>query len=398
MERVRKSLFCLFLLLAVFLVKENRGLNAAEFESFFGGLWSDGARSLVPLSDGGFALAGWKAVEGQPETTEGWIVRVDDRGRYRWDLPLSGTGPDGVLALSPALDGGLLAISEDGDTESSNSRLTKISPEGTIEWAKTYGARGRDRVAALHPTFDGGVIMAGNTTSNAAGNTDGWIIKLNREFDVQWFRILGGLDSDGFTDVTVTQEGAFIVVGWITNPEGKRLGWSMKINRLGATVWQNVHDLGQDTIFECVLAPDDHGPVFVANVMPLNSSNQKIIIGGLDADGTRIWEKVISATGSTMANDLMQRSDGLLIAAASVEDESGKGGLVIEFTQDGSFETIRRYGGPRANQALAISHAGLDSYAVAGTSTDPEKDNQDMWLVIGRELLQIPLSPQGSAP
>lgn len=73
-------------------------------------------------------------------------------------------------------------------------------------------------------------------------------------------------------------------------------------------------------------------------------------------------------------------------------------GLVIEFTQDGSFETIRRYGGPRANQALAISHAGLDSYAVAGTSTDPEKDNQDIWLVIGRELLQIPLSPQGSAP
>jgi hypothetical protein len=237
--------------------------------------------------------------------------------------------------------------------------------------------------------------MGGRTASGLPNQTDGWVIKLDRNFDVQWFRILSGESADEITDIAVTQNGAYVAAGWVTASDGERRGWAIKINPSGATAWESVHDLGSNTIFQCVLGTDEENVVFVANVVPLDSSENKIVIGGLGPDGLRTWDRGITAEGRAVANDLIRRSDGLLIAAASVDDSNGRDGLVIGFTTDGVIKSILRHGGPRNSQALAISHAGLDSYAVAGVSADLENNNQDMWLVIGREIMQsAPSSPK----
>ncbi len=166
------------------------GQEVVEFESNFGGPWSDGARTIVRMSDDGFALGGWKARESRPEVTDGWIVRVDSRGRYMWDLPIESEGDNGIRATAPAFDGGLLAVINDGSSSSSQVRLSKVSPSGSVEWSKNYAGLGVDQISVVHSTFDGGVIMAGKTALDASANTSGWIVKLDRTYETQWVRTL----------------------------------------------------------------------------------------------------------------------------------------------------------------------------------------------------------------
>ncbi len=46
-----------------------------DIELHLGGIGTDGANAIVPLSDGGFALGGWKSKDGESDLTESWVGR-----------------------------------------------------------------------------------------------------------------------------------------------------------------------------------------------------------------------------------------------------------------------------------------------------------------------------------
>jgi len=377
----------------------NKSQNSTEFESFFGGPWSNGASSIAPLSDGGFILGGWKSREGQPEKIEGWIIRVDDRGWYLWDLPVPDTGSGRVLALSSALDGGLSAIADTDDGPSSNTKLIKVSRLGQVEWIKNYGGRGQDRVSKIRPTFDGGLIMAGSTTTGSHGLSDGWVAILDRIFDLQWFRTLGGVGENSFSDIVVTPENTYVAVDTIMGPTDRNLGWAVMINSLGGTSWESTHDLSSSTSFQSLRAIENGDFIFTANLIEAPQQEKpKAATGSFDFSGALLWQRGIVASGSMTAFELGQRSDGILLAGTTIEDDIGEGTLIVEFTAVGEVKAVIRHSRTRMNQGRAISVMGSNAYASGGVSTERLKMNQDVWLVIGREIYQSSVTLPVSEP
>ncbi|MBT6582354.1 MAG: hypothetical protein HOO17_11060, partial [Bacteroidetes Order II. Incertae sedis bacterium] len=225
----------------------------SNIELHFGGIGTDGANAIVPLADGGFALGGWKSRDGDADVTEGWVLRVDNRGGYVWDLPLPNSAPYGVTALSPAFDGGLVAIDGENEKSKGTTRLSKLSPDGSIDWQRAYGNTGRDALVSIRPTFDGGFILAGRTYFRTAGEADGWVLKLDRNQNIEWFRTLGGEQEDSLESISLSTDGGFVAVGWITQPGDSVLGWALKLDHTGATEWEVKHNLGPDTEFHGVL-------------------------------------------------------------------------------------------------------------------------------------------------
>ena len=134
-----------------------------DIELHFGGLGTDGANAIVAMADSGYTLGGWRTRDDSPDITEGWVVRVDSRGGYLWDLHLPRSAPYGITTLSPAFDGGLLVIDQETGQSKGTTRLSKLSPEGSIEWQRSYGETDLDIISSIRPTFDGGLIMAGRT-------------------------------------------------------------------------------------------------------------------------------------------------------------------------------------------------------------------------------------------
>src|SRR5690349_17222234 len=72
-----------------------------------------------------------------------------------------------------------------------------------IEWQKTFGNIKGDYAHSIKPTSDGGYIVAGYTQGPDGGDVSGfhgnnmyvmdcWIVKIDRQGDLQWQKCLGG--------------------------------------------------------------------------------------------------------------------------------------------------------------------------------------------------------------
>jgi hypothetical protein len=59
------------------------GSGTLLMERHFGALGDDGARSVLPLSDGGFAIAGFTTSAGAGGY-DGWLIRTDASGAASW--------------------------------------------------------------------------------------------------------------------------------------------------------------------------------------------------------------------------------------------------------------------------------------------------------------------------
>ena len=372
--------------------------ESVEFESYFGGPWSDGARAIVRMADDGLALGGWTARESQSDLKDGWIVRVNDRGGYIWDLHIATQGQNGIQALSPALDGGLLAVVNDGTRDTGTVRLIKVSPFGALEWSKNYGWLGQERVLVVRPTFDGGAVMAGTAAQNSEAIADGWLVKLDRDYEMQWVRTFGGGQAFQFNDVALTLEGEVVGVGYGFNQSGRQLGWSVKLSALGATLWERFHDLGRETTFKHILNHGNGHWIFSANILNQNDAASKMVVGSLTKDGHRAWSRKFSTQGSRETNGLSRTDGNAYLAVATIEDSEGQSGLVVEFNADGQVGSAFRHTGNGATRALAITGKTGSDYAVTGVSLDTEDNSEDIWLLIQRNLVQAPASPREPAP
>lgn len=367
----------------------------SDIELHFGGIGTDGANSIAPLSDGGFALGGWKSIDGATDLTEGWILRVDARGAYTWDIPLPQSGPYGVVALSADFDGGVIAVDSVKDEGTGTTRLSKLSPDGAVDWQRTYGRSSRDVISSLRPTFDGGHILAGETLVRASSHSDGWIVKLDRNHEIEWFRILGGVKADAFEDIALSTEGGYLAVGWTTLADDRVLGWVTKIDSSGATKWEYKHSVGPSTEFHRVLPAADGSFVYAATMTRNGNLSRGTVVGGLAMDGAMAWQHEIVADGTVMATDLAHSAESSYLLSASVEDKEGQAGLVAGFTFDGTIEFLHRYNNSNDRKALAIS-AGSSGYALAGTSQRNLSLDQDAWLLIRPEVTTPKFNSQTS--
>lgn len=361
------------------------GSLSAVLELHFGGPGSDGANQIIGLADGGFALGGWKGRDGQSDITESWVIRVDNRGAYIWDLPLPSSEPYGVTAMSPSLDGGIFTVDGDITAQRGKTRLSKLAPEGVIEWQLTLGNTPIDKISAVRPTFDGGLILVGQTYQRTTNRSDGWVMKLDRDQTVLWFRVIdagGHGGDDALEDIIVTTDGTYLAVGWATDVDDNARGWVTKLSLGGATLWQRFYSLGPGTELHRGLPAPSSGAVFAATATRLDGQGRRVILGGLDQEGTLTWQQGIASQKTAFATGLARLDRSTFLLAASIEDQDGQAGLIVTFSNAGTLKSIQRHSGSDALRVLAVAASGSTGYAAAGSAQRSRSLDQDVWLLI----------------
>ncbi|MFC3161000.1 hypothetical protein ACFOEQ_23525 [Chryseobacterium arachidis] len=124
-----------------------------------------------------------------------------------WQKSLGGTGDESASSIIQTSDGGFMIA---GSSNSNNGNVTgnhgsfdywllKLSSTGNLQWQKSLGGTGNDYASSAIQTGDGDYVVAGTTDSNngdVSGNhglTDGWILKLNSDAGViYWKKTLVG--------------------------------------------------------------------------------------------------------------------------------------------------------------------------------------------------------------
>jgi hypothetical protein len=166
-----------FIMTSFWLVKTDE-YGTMEWSNEYGEYGTSTAHSVVATSDGGYALAGDTNPFG-PEGFDFFLVKTDSNGNMEWNRTYGGTGWDTAHSLVVTSDGGFALVGTINayTTDNSDFWLVKTDRYGNMEWNRTYGGTGMENAYSLVEASDGGYVIAGETSSFGAGDSDFWLVK-----------------------------------------------------------------------------------------------------------------------------------------------------------------------------------------------------------------------------
>jgi len=258
-----------------------------ESQKCYGGTGLEWINSMIPMSGGGYVLAGYTTsnngdvggLHGGSSAADAWIVKLDSTAtNIVWQKSLGGTNEERAQGIQQTSDGGYIVAgatySNDGDVSGMkglcDAWIVKLNSSGTLEWQKCYGGTNADYAEDIQQTSDGGYIVAGATYSNdgdVSGNYgfyDGWLIKLSSSGTLEWQSRLGGSGWDFFYSVRQTSDGGYLLTGStdstdhdVKDNHGGYDIWIVKINSSGALEWQKcIGGSGDDVARKIKNMPD----------------------------------------------------------------------------------------------------------------------------------------------
>ncbi len=206
----------------IWLIKTDH-LGNEEWNQTFGGGDAEKGRSVQQTSDGGFIITGTTYTFG---TGEGdvWLIKTDQSGNEEWSRTFGGSSVDDGECVQLTSDGGYIVVGMNYSFGFPNCDvwLIKTDDSGNEEWSQTYGGTGSDIGFSVQQTNDDGYIIAGQTWSFGAGESDVWLVKTDESGEEQWNRAFGGEEHDWGKSVVQTSDFGYIITG---TTESFGAGW-----------------------------------------------------------------------------------------------------------------------------------------------------------------------------
>lgn len=183
------------------------------FARTVGGEKADEARDLTRLSDGNLALVGMREVKNKDE--EFFVMKLDQKGKTIWTKTFGETNADALEAVTPTVDGGMVAVGKTRSYESQQSDLTvmKLSAGGKVLWHKIYGFKYYEYGNAVTSTNDGGVMITGGTNTLGKGSHSVYMLALNKNAELLWSHVYGDKKKDIGHGIARMSDGTVISVG-----------------------------------------------------------------------------------------------------------------------------------------------------------------------------------------
>lgn len=347
---------CYYLLIVFFLCYETYGqdqLSVLSTEARHG----EGHDSFLPkltiTQDGGFITTiSTSSSTGNINTPNCsslnqrivWTKYTPDGTNIVWEKCFAASSDSAYLYLLPTTNNNFLL----GGTSKSNNTwfdfiVRKEDTQGNIIWGgKKYGSSGSDLFRNMIATKDGGCILIGESNSSDGDvgfhygsqfSMDIWVLKLDKDGDIEWSTVLGGTADDMATTVLETSGEDIYIIG---------------------TSFSNDND--------CL---NNHGynDIFIAK---LNKKGNKIwskLIGGSDRDGDYVTGRILDDTSLVIAFSTSS-SDG------DINNHIGGVDIaILKIDSNGSIFFNRTYGSVQGQEnPIFITESNNKHLWVAGTS------------------------------
>ncbi|TNE53919.1 MAG: hypothetical protein EP344_14720, partial [Bacteroidetes bacterium] len=206
-----------------------------------------------------------------------------------------------------------------------------ISQEApNLSWKRIYGGKKSETAHDVISTYVGQIVVVGETESPPAEKTDGLMLLLGPQGDTVFERRYGGEGEDVIKAVVQTYDGNFVLAGHTNSlGNGKTDAWLLKVNGRGDTLWQ----------------------------------------------------KVIGGPGDDTFEDIMQTTDGYLVAVGATSDNGREDTWVYKAYDDGELVWQQTYGNRGFDMATAVTEGMDGNYGIVGI-TSAGKGSRNIWLFI----------------
>lgn len=262
-----------------------------EWQKCIGGKNEDKFFDIKQTTDGGYIAIGQTTsnngdISDNSGDMDGLVVKLDDKGDIEWEkcinsdvdnksYPVKQT-EDKLYSVQQTEDGGYLIVGDtsiimEGNRDKS-SLFLKLDKKGNIQWNKKY----KEFVGFfkdITATKDGGYVLSGY----AGGSYNGLIVKLNKNYEIEWTKNIKGNSLTLLSEVQQTNDGGYIAVGNTESSNGDIIdnhGYIdaviVKVDKNGKKQWikcfggtktdkfTSIQQIDDDQYMAVGLAPDSH--------------------------------------------------------------------------------------------------------------------------------------------
>lgn len=232
---------------------------------------------------------------------------------------------------------------------------------------KIYGGTGiYEQGYSVEQTSDGGFIVAGETNSFGAGNTDMYLIKTNSDGDTLWSKTYGGINGDYATSVLQNTDSGYIVLGTTYFSSTGHI-YIVKTDLNGDTLWTKT--ISNSSIGQCIQPTSDGGYIILGEI---DGSSYEVYLIKTDANGGVLWTNTFpygSVFYSDYGNSVKQTSDGGYIIAGSAYSSGFPSVYVIKTDVNGVLIWSDTYAAGDGESVVQTTDGG---FVVVGQSSSSD--------------------------
>lgn len=227
----------------------------------------DHAYDVVPTHDGGYACCGYSYGRDNPNYSDYWMVKTDDRGRVDWRKEYSSGDQteDRAYGMYHTDDDGFVLggySDSHGGGGSKDYWAVKTDDRGNVDWRYKYDYRD-DECWAVKSAHDDGFVLGGYSSGrNQYDNYDYRLTKIDGGGNEQWSRQYGYGYNSRCYDVVPTGDGGYLMGGYTYHPNRRGYAYyAVKTNGRGRHQWDQTYYLPNYDSYCYSLKPHDDGYV-----------------------------------------------------------------------------------------------------------------------------------------
>lgn len=248
--------------------------------------------------------------------------------------------------------------------------VVKVTEDGTKSYARAMGSAGDDLLTSIVPLSDGTMLLGGfsnspfmspNKTQGSKGGHDYWIVKVDRNGNRIWDKVLGGTNEDHLTSMVATDDGGFLLGG-------------ISASQANTVPLPSGNPLGGIASFQNKTASDK-------SMNSCNGSYDYWIVK-VDANGNKQWDITLGNGGNDYLQSVVKAADGgYLLAgysssqgAAGNKTASGKGGYdywVVKIDANGNRQWEKTFGGTQDDKLAKAAATPDGGFVLGGSSSSP---------------------------
>ena len=184
------------------------------FEKTYGNSQEERGEGLVQLSDSSYVIVGSTSSFGDLSTNL-LLLKTDSLGNPIWTKIYGGNNVDAGMEIIKTSDGNLAMVGYTNSTGAGGYDVyfIKTDVHGTVLLSKSYGGADWDLGYSLAETSDGGFVLTGETYSSGAGSNDLFVLKIDASGDSVWSKEFGGIGNEIGWSIDEASNGDLIVAG-----------------------------------------------------------------------------------------------------------------------------------------------------------------------------------------
>jgi len=303
--------------------------------------------------------------------------------------------------------------------------VLKLNLNGNQIWKKCLGGDHEDMAYSIHQTVDGGYVVVGGTRFEPGDNrgchgplenSNGWVVKLDRQGNMMWQSCLGGSRDDSFCSIEQTSDGGYIVAGDTLSEDGDVNGlhedssgylpksdcWVVKLDSQGNMMWQKCLGGSSSEGANSIQETKDGNYILAGYTGSKdgdvngwhegyngNSPYYDCWVVKLDRQGNMLWQKCLGGSSSEGANSIQETKDGNYILAGYTGSKDGdvngwhEGSYgytpssdcwVVKLDRQGNMLWQKCLGGSSSEGANSIQETKDGNYILAGYASSKDGD------------------------